>query len=198
MNKYGQIYDQVFTEHSGYQSQLGSPGFRLCLENRAKLKQLGPRYLDYGCGAGFAVELMGSYLFGKQSHGADVSRKMAEAANSRFGMKLVHLIEDGRTAFENSTFDIVTCFDVLEHLDVDDIHATKAEIFRVLKPGGTFFCNISLRLSGTYDFEGRDLHRTVEKPDWWDTIFDFDEFTVTKEFMELTGWKRRPASEVTG
>jgi hypothetical protein len=67
------------------------------------------------------------------------------------------------------------------------------EIVRVLKPGGVLFCNISLRLSGTVDLEGRNLHRTVEKPDWWDAIFQSDEFTVTEADMEMTAWKRRPS-----
>lgn len=191
MGNYGQVYDQVFTEDTGYQNQGGSPGFRLCLENRRRLKELGPVYLDYGCGAGFAVELMGSYHFRKHSHGADVSAKMAASANARMGMDLVHVIENGRTPFADEYFDLITCFDVLEHIDASDIPATRDEIFRILKPGGMLFCNISLRLSETYDFDGRDLHRTVEKPDWWDAIFDFDEFTFTREFMDLTGWKRK-------
>lgn len=104
-------------------------------------------------------------------------------------MDLVKHIDNGRTPFQDETFDLITCFDVLEHLDERDVYSTRNEIYRILKPGGTFFCNISLRPSNTFDLDGRDLHRTVKQPDWWDEIFNFDEFTVTKEFMELCGWK---------
>ncbi|QRM28280.1 class I SAM-dependent methyltransferase [Microvirga sp. VF16] len=193
MSPYGEIYDKVFSEHSGYQNPIGSPGFRLCLQNQERLMNLGPHHLDYGSGAGFAVELMRSHLFRKESFGVDVSAKMAASANARIGAEVIHLLENSRAPFPNDTFDLVTCFDVLEHLDPPDIFATRDEIQRVLKPGGTFFCNISLRLSGTIDQEGRNLHRTVAKPDWWDTIFQFDEFTVTKSDMEMTAWKRLPA-----
>lgn len=193
MSGYAEIYDKVFAEHPGYQSPIGSPGFRLCLQNQERLLALGPKHLDYGSGAGFAVELMRSFLFRKDSNGVDVSPKMAASANARIGADVVKLLEKGRAPFADETFDLVTCFDVLEHLDPPDILTTRSEIFRVLKPGGTLFCNISLRLSGTIDQEGKNLHRTVEKPDWWDSIFQFDEFTVTKTDMEMTAWKKSSA-----
>jgi len=134
MSQYGEIYDKVFSEHSGYQNPIGSPGFRLCLQNQQRLMNLGPHHLDYGSGAGFAVELMRSHLFRKESYGVDVSAKMAASANARIGAEVIHLLENGRAPFPNDTFDLVTCFDVLEHLDPPDIFATRDEIQRVLKP----------------------------------------------------------------
>lgn len=194
MAEYADIYDKVFSEHTGYQSPIGSPGFRLCLQNQERLLNAGPRHLDYGCGAGFAVELMRSHLFRKEAYGVDISPKMVASANYRMGADVVRVMENGRAPFDTASFDIVTCFDVLEHLDEPDIWATRNEIHRLIKPGGILFCNISLRLSGSVDLSGRNLHRTIQKPDWWDDIFAFDDFAVTKADMEMTGWKRLPLS----
>jgi SAM-dependent methyltransferase len=41
---------------------------------------------------------------------------------------------------ESSEYDLVTAFDVLEHIDED--HAAAAEICRVLRPGGTAFISV--------------------------------------------------------
>lgn len=45
-------------------------------------------------------------------------------------------LEFERIACDNESFDIVTCFEVLEHMEVDPM-ALLEEINRVLKPGGT-------------------------------------------------------------
>ncbi|WP_082501167.1 class I SAM-dependent methyltransferase [Methylobacterium sp. Leaf88] len=190
MASYSQIYDEVFSNHTGYQSPIGSPGFRLCLQNQKRIQQLGQKSLDYGCGAGFTVELLRSHLFQKEAFGADISPKMVAAGNARIGMDAVKVISNGRAPYEDNSFDFITCFDVLEHLDEADILNVEKEFRRLIKPGGTVFCNISLRLAGSVDLDGRNLHRTVQAPDWWDKIFAFDEFTVEKSDMEMTGWKR--------
>ena len=47
--------------------------------------------------------------------------------------------------FEQSSFDVVYCCDVLEH--VKDLPKCIAEIIRVLKPGGVFFMTLSIEIS---------------------------------------------------
>jgi SAM-dependent methyltransferase len=189
MANYGEIYDKVFAEHGGYRSPMWSPGFRLCLQAQQRLRLLGNRHLDYGCGAGFVVEIMRSGHFQKESFGVDVSQNMVDAANSRIGSPVVKWMQGAPAPFDDHSFDIVTCFDVLEHLDAHDVATVYHDIMRLLRPGGALFCNISLRLSGSVDMHGKNLHRTVESAEWWDRIFNFDEYTVSKTDMELTGWK---------
>lgn len=191
MPDYARIYDTVFLHHPGYQSPMFSPGVRLCIEHAAALRQVGPRHLDFGCGAGFVVELMRTQYFRKDSYGVDISTQMVEAANQRMNTQWVSLVQNGRAPYRDEEFDLVTCFDVLEHLDPVDINHLVIELMRLVKPGGKIFCNISLRPAASSDYEGNNLHRTIEGPDWWNRQFAFDEYTVSHINMEMTGWKSK-------
>ena len=197
MTNYGEIYDHTFKSHEGYQSWIGSPGVRLAFINHKRLLETGRKHLDYGCGAGFVVELLGSHHFKKASVGADVSEAMCAAANLRLGGDYVKQIETGRAPFEDGSFDLVTCFDVLEHVDAEDVPKLRDDIFRLLRPGGVFFCNISLRLAGSVDINGDNLHRTVKPADWWNDHFAFDEYEVKKADMEMTAWKTMPKQRLS-
>ena len=190
MPNYEEIYDRTFAENTGYQNWIGSPGVRLVFLNQDQIQRTGKKHLDYGCGAGFVVELMRSYVFEKESYGVDVSSEMCKAANSRLGGEFALKIEDKKGPFPDDNFDIITCFDVLEHVDEEDVEAIKADIMRLLAPGGVFFCNISLKPSVSVDHNGENLHRTVKPASWWDDIFAFDSFDVQKSRMEMTAWKR--------
>ncbi|MDO1558304.1 class I SAM-dependent methyltransferase [Brevundimonas sp. 2R-24] len=188
MADYAGIYDRVHAENEGYQLPHHSPGLLLVRQNEARLRAEGPRHIDLGCGAGFVVEQMREWGF--DSVGADISAQAVETANARMGEGAAAVIENGRAPFPDHSFDLVTCFDVLEHLDREDVPGLRDEFLRLLKPGGLLFCNISLRLAGSVDHEGVNLHRTVEPPQWWDAIFAFDEYTVLRAKQDMSCWKR--------
>lgn len=97
------------------------------------------RVIDVGCGGGYTCE----YLAGRGAlvHGTDIlEASLAEARR--------HAVENGleidyrgctteRLPFDKDWADVVTCFDVLEH--VADKARLVSEIHRVLKPGGRLF-----------------------------------------------------------
>jgi SAM-dependent methyltransferase len=88
------------------------------------------RILDAGCGSGRnMVELK---RFGDVV-GVDVSERAIELARAR-GAGEVELAGLTDLSFENDAFDLVTCLDVIEHLD-DDV-AALTELRRVTKPAG--------------------------------------------------------------
>jgi SAM-dependent methyltransferase len=97
----------------------------------------GAKILDYGCGAGGVVaagRAAGLAMFGAEVYyGGSETRREAEQTGL-LGEAIVE-IRDGRLPFEDSTFDLVTNNQVLEH--VEDLEAVLGEIRRVLKPGGT-------------------------------------------------------------
>ncbi len=99
----------------------------------------GLKALDVGCGGGFSCEFMAKR--GVIVSGIDQSIKCIKAAQAHADMSQLKI--DYRYGFaeklpyENNTFDIVICVDVLEH--VADIQKTLLEINRVLKPGGVLF-----------------------------------------------------------
>ena len=65
-------------------------------------------------------------------------------------------------------FDVVTAWEVLEHIAVDDIRAVCENVKRHLKPSGLFICSIS---PNEEVIDGVRLHQTVEEKSWWINTF---------------------------
>jgi SAM-dependent methyltransferase len=89
------------------------------------------RLLDVGCATG--VFLHGMRRRGWETYGVDISSKATEYAKERFGLD-VFTGTVAEAAFANNFFDVVTLWDVLEH--VYDPRGTLLEISRILRPGG--------------------------------------------------------------
>jgi 2-polyprenyl-6-hydroxyphenyl methylase / 3-demethylubiquinone-9 3-methyltransferase len=99
----------------------------------------GIKVLDVGCGGGYTCE----FLARRQAvvFGADILEESLGVARSHAmqeNLKIEYrLCTPQRLPFDDHTMDVVTCFDVLEHIPGKD--QTLCEIFRVLKPGGWLF-----------------------------------------------------------
>jgi 2-polyprenyl-6-hydroxyphenyl methylase/3-demethylubiquinone-9 3-methyltransferase len=98
----------------------------------------GGRALDIGCGAGFITEELASAGF--TATGIDPSEVAVQAARAHaegMGLAIDYLVGAGeQLPFDDATFDLVTCCDVLEH--VRDPDQVIAETARVLRPGGLY------------------------------------------------------------
>ena len=106
--------------------------------------KLGDKVLDVGCGSGNLTLTAKGYAGGSGFvYGIDASPEMIDVARRNAkqtgidAMFDVALIE--KLPFGNSTFDVVTSRLVMHHLPDDLKQQAMAEIFRVLKPGGTIF-----------------------------------------------------------
>ena len=137
-------FDAVLTQHA--------PGAREALQ-----------VLDVGCGGGLLSEAFaerGFHVTGIDASARSLAAARAHAAHS--GLAIDY--RDGRAEalpFDDASFDVVACCDMLEH--VDDIDAVIAEIARVLKPGGVFLFDT---INRTW------LSRLVAiklAQDWWPT-----------------------------
>jgi SAM-dependent methyltransferase len=89
-----------------------------------------PRILDVGCGTGANLLLLSKY---GEAEGVDVSEDALAFCRER-GLDKVRLGAGEDLPYEDATFDLVTAFDVVEHMD-DDL-AGLSEMRRVLRPGG--------------------------------------------------------------
>jgi ubiquinone/menaquinone biosynthesis C-methylase UbiE len=94
----------------------------------------GKRVLDVGCNTGYGTAILANHA--SEAVGVDVSRKaIAEAiqqhgaANTQF-----HNVDGIELPFVESSFDLVTSFQVIEHVVDYDLYVTT--IKRVLKPTG--------------------------------------------------------------
>jgi ubiquinone/menaquinone biosynthesis C-methylase UbiE len=127
--------------------------------------------------------------YGHRNHGADAVRLVAEMApnavvdvgcgNNAFckmlwklcgcnctGVDLVHPDADiiapaHDLPFEDKSFDVVTAFDVLEHLIPDEIDEVLDELARV---GRDFVFKIA---HFPHEMWGHELHLTVQPEEWW-------------------------------
>jgi 2-polyprenyl-3-methyl-5-hydroxy-6-metoxy-1,4-benzoquinol methylase len=133
----------------------------------------GRRLLDVGCYTGVFIEIADQH--GWDAWGVEPSQWAAAHARST-GLQVV----EGTMAtadFEDATFDVITMWDVIEHLEQPSAEVGQA--FRLLKPGGVLVAHtmdldsLFARLMGRrwpwlmemhiYFFTRRTLSKLVEK-----------------------------------
>jgi 2-polyprenyl-3-methyl-5-hydroxy-6-metoxy-1,4-benzoquinol methylase len=113
------------------------------------------RLLDAGCGSG--RELDDLALHGRVA-GVDLSETAVEAARAR-GHDDVRLAAVERMPFDDASFDVVTCLDVVEH--TPDDRATLRELRRVTRPGGVLVVTVPAyqALWSAHDVANRHFRR---------------------------------------
>lgn len=89
-----------------------------------------PRILDVGCGTGANLLMLSQY---GDAEGVDISEDALAFCRER-GLDKVRLGAGEKLPYDDGTFDLVTAFDVVEHMD-DDLAGLR-EMRRVLRPGG--------------------------------------------------------------
>jgi SAM-dependent methyltransferase len=104
----------------------------------------GLSLLDYGCGAGDLLRVLGVLGMQADCTGCDVSTGMLDEARKRWPAALGPapglVAQDGpRTPFGEGRFDIVTISAVLHHVPVAERPAVYCELARLLKPGGRLY-----------------------------------------------------------
>lgn len=96
----------------------------------SRVKDRPAKILDVGCGTGANLLLLSDY---GDAEGVDVSDDALAFCRER-GLKKVKHGAAEQLPYDDGAFDLVTAFDVVEHLD-DDLGGLK-ELRRVLRPGG--------------------------------------------------------------
>jgi SAM-dependent methyltransferase len=100
---------------------------------RREVEQLGlprgARILDAGCGSGRVLDELARF---GDVVGVDLSPSAVAAAWARGHSVAKARVEE--LPFDDATFDLVTCLDVIEHTP-DDVRALR-ELVRVTRPGG--------------------------------------------------------------
>ena len=146
---------------------------------RAELDRLplvpAARLLDAGCGSGRTLDELTRY--GRVS-GVDLSPEAVAYARRR-GHDDVRVARVEELPFEDATFDVVTCLDVVEH--TPDDRATLAELRRVTRPGGLLLVTVPAyqALWSWHDevnlhfrrYDGSSL-RSVARTAGWDVVTD--------------------------
>ena len=97
----------------------------------------GKRVLDFGCGTGYGSAMMASYA--AEVTGLDIdAAAIAWATETHRQPNLKYIRRDNLGAdLPAASFDVVTCFEMIEHVDHATQKAVIASFARLLKPGGT-------------------------------------------------------------
>jgi len=124
----------------------------------APYKQSGS-ILDLGCSSGAFLQSLPAADW--QFYGIEMSAESAKEAQRKTGAN-VFVGEIDQAGFPPASFDVITCFDVLEHLY--EPRRVMAKVAEWLKPGGIFYVLVpnidsaEARIFGTY-WHGLELPR---------------------------------------
>jgi SAM-dependent methyltransferase len=100
------------------------------------------RVLDAGCGTGGMLSWLQRYSGYRDVTGIDFSATALQFCKRRGQTKLARG-SIARLPFADSTFDLVTSFDVLQHVFHQGDFQALAEFQRVLRPGGIVFVRVA-------------------------------------------------------
>ena len=155
------------------------------LLRRSVREPQGLRLLDIGCSSGLFLDE--ARAAGFEVRGAELSAETAAFARSHFGLE-VHPGDWRGCGFAEASFDVITLFDVIEHLP--DPSAELCAIRRLLKPGG-------LLLQSTPNIDGlfpRLSYALANLLDYWPHpeppyhLFQFSDRTLA-ELTEGAGYE---------
>lgn len=93
--------------------------------------------LDLGCGTGYGCALLVETGGARRCLGVDIAQEAVNQATERYGHQdqLQFSVADAAALpFDDDSFDVVTCFETIEHLE--EQQRAVAEARRVLRPGG--------------------------------------------------------------
>lgn len=109
--------------------------FRNSLKKITRLRPRG-KLLDVGAASGTFVSM--AVEAGYDAYGVEPSGWMCDFAKKNYGLRVLQGVLEEQN-FKDASFDIVTMWDVLEH--VPDPMATLREVMRILVPDGLLFIN---------------------------------------------------------
>lgn len=181
-------YEQYWIGIGEYSRGLGPRTLR-ALETQIRLTS---HVLEVGCGPGCTV---GRWSVGRCAEyiGVDISENAVRDAR-KLGLD-ARVVEDASCLpFDDSSFDVVICLEVLEHLFQP--HLAAREMLRVLRPGGVLIATVPnlihwrhrlLFLRGGWDPGGDPL--SLQEP-WRDPHIRFFTVQILSRMLKLVGFTR--------
>lgn len=98
------------------------------------------KWLDIGCGDGKFVSTVKEVA--DIVVGIDISESGLQFARCLVPQVKFCLMDSSQMAFPDSSFDVISCLDVLEHLSEQKLKETLNEIHRVLKDNGALIISV--------------------------------------------------------
>lgn len=123
-------YNEMFQKEENHWWFIGTRNILFNIIDEFIRKDKKIKILDIGCGTGIVMKRLGRY---GEAFGVDISNEAISFCKKRRIKNIINS-DAKKLPFENNNFDLVTSFDVLEHVDKPAI-ALK-EIYRTLNVNG--------------------------------------------------------------
>lgn len=153
------------------------------------IERFGPnmKYLDLGCaGGGFVSQFLEKGILAVGLEGSDVNKltKRAEWAvwpDYLFTADITQAFAVVDDKDEMIHFDVVSAFDVLEHIPEDCLPTLFTNINNHLRQGGVFIASIAT-------FEDEGYHVTLQEKPWWNEKLEKYGFRETWTMKQFGRW----------
>lgn len=153
-------------------------------------------FLDVGCGNGWVVRKISEESHCKKAIGIDKSKNMIIEANmNKKNSKERYINKDIEDFKFNSKFDVIFSMESLYY--VDSIEYALKKIYRLLKPGGRFFCGTDFYSENTSTAKWAKMMKIQmhlhSKKEWIEFFKNAGLETKTKQVKDLKNkkkWKR--------
>lgn len=153
-------------------------------------------FLDVGCGNGWVVRKIANESNCKKAIGIDKSKKMIIQAKKKVDSKKEEFVHTDIESWEyRGKFDFIFSMEALYYSD--SIEDALKKIFKLLKPGGQFFCGTDFYTDNKATARWKDIMKIqmhLHSKKEWNGFFKNAGFQVkTKHIKDLKSrkkWKR--------
>jgi SAM-dependent methyltransferase len=176
-------YSKDFTEPKGAaHDNTGSTYFTEAIERTFNGRQI--HFLDLGCAGGQLVKDMHDkrhFAYGiegcpvqkeNERHNWPIIPKNLFVGDITERFSFYNYDEDGQS--QKVRFDVISAWDVLEHIPEERLPGLIDNVVRNLKPNGFFVCGIA-------DFEDDGYHVTIQNKEWWIKLFESHKMKFVEE-----------------
>lgn len=175
-----QHYPQDYEPYHNYETKktawLLEKAIEYGMDKRARSfvfrKRSGNKLLDVGCASGDYLNFMWK-KYHLEVQGVEINSYAADLARNKYHLDVFTGTLE-QAGFQENLFDVVTMWDVLEHLH--DPNSTLQEIVRILKPGGL----LALRVPNADSFDAKIFGPYWSGLDSPRHLYVFGKSTLTK------------------
>jgi len=153
-------------------------------------------FLDVGCGNGWVIRHISNISTCKKAIGIDKSKKMIIQANKKIkNDKESFVYTDIEEWKYSGKFDFIFAMESIYY--ADSIEGAIKKIYKLLKPGGQFFCGTDFYTDNKATTKWREMMKIQmhlhSKKEWKEFFKNAGFITQTKQIKDLKGnekWKK--------